>query len=69
MPKKNKLLLVTIAFTAFFTIICAVLTGVYAYINYKYEINPNGVESEILFKVDQGSSLSKISQNLEKERI
>jgi UPF0755 protein len=69
MPKKNKLLLVTIAFTAFFTIICAVLTGVYAYINYKYEINPNGVESEILFKVDQGSSLSKISQNLEKEDI
>ena len=69
MPKKNKLLLIIIAFSAFFTIICAVLTGAYAYINYKYEINPNGIESEILFKVEQGSSLSKISQNLEKEDI
>lgn len=69
MPKKNKLLLIIIALIAFFTIICAVLTGIYAYINYEYEINPKGTESEISFKVDMGSSLSEISQNLEKEDI
>jgi UPF0755 protein len=69
MPKKNKLLLIIIALIAFFTIICAVLTGIYAYINYEYEINPKGTESEVSFKVDMGSSLSEISQNLEKEDI
>ena len=35
----------------------------------KYEINPKGTESEVSFKVDMGSSLSEISQNLEKEDI
>ena len=69
MPKRNKLLLIIIALIAFFTIICAVLTGIYAYINYEYEINPKGTESEVSFKVDMGSSLSEISQNLEKEDI
>jgi len=69
MPKKNKFFLILIALTAFFTIISALLTGIYAYINYQYEVKPNVIESEFSFKVNQGSSLSEISQNLEKENI
>ena len=69
LPKKQKRMLGVIALTSIVTILGAIVLGVYAMINYRYEATPKGEAAEIVFEVPRGSGLSSIAARLEKDGL
>ena len=69
LPKKQKRMLGVIALTSIVTILGAIVLGVYAMINYRYEATPKGEAAETVFEVPRGSGLSSIAARLEKDSL
>ncbi len=69
LPKKQKRMLGFIALTCFVTIAAAIVLGVYAMVNYRYEATPKGEAAETVFEVPRGSGLSSIASRLEKDGL
>lgn len=69
LPKKQKRVLALIALTAILTILGALVLGVYAAVNYRYEATPKGEAAETVFEVPRGSGLSSIASRLEKDGL
>ncbi len=67
--KKNKRSLILVGLGGLITLgLGAVIIG-YSYLNYRYETQPEGLESSVVFDVKRGSGLSTIAAKLEKEEL